>query len=66
MSIPFDVDYIVLWCFRLVDWCLEYCETQGSDMNPKAHRVFYSGCQVSLIAIIFLANHLIFLRNHKD
>ena len=27
-------------------WCLEYCKIHDGDINPKAHRVFYSGCQV--------------------
>ncbi|WRX10729.1 RNA polymerase I specific transcription initiation factor RRN3 - like 1 [Theobroma cacao] len=30
---------------RLVDWCLEYGKTPDGDINPNAHRVFYSGCQ---------------------
>ncbi|KAA3457249.1 RNA polymerase I-specific transcription initiation factor RRN3-like isoform X1 [Gossypium australe] len=33
---------------RLVDWCLEYCEAHDGDINPNAHRVFYSGCQAIL------------------
>lgn len=33
-------------CFSLVDWCSNYCKSHGGDINPKAHRVFYSGCQV--------------------
>lgn len=46
--------YFVSW-FRLVDWCFEYCQYQDSQekkINPQAHRVFYSGCQV--IFLIFL------------
>ena len=27
-------------------WCLDYCKIHDGDVNPKAHRVFYSGCQV--------------------
>ncbi|KAF2312528.1 hypothetical protein GH714_034964 [Hevea brasiliensis] len=38
---------------RLVDWCLEYCETQNGEMNPKAHRVFYSGCQAIMYVLCF-------------
>ncbi|KAH7576296.1 hypothetical protein JRO89_XS01G0029200 [Xanthoceras sorbifolium] len=29
----------------------EYCKTQGGDINPKGHRVFYSGCQVCLPSV---------------
>ncbi|XP_020533522.1 RNA polymerase I-specific transcription initiation factor RRN3 isoform X2 [Jatropha curcas] len=38
---------------RLVDWCLEYCKTQDGHMNPKAHRVFYSGCQAIMYVLCF-------------
>ncbi|GLT39369.1 hypothetical protein SLA2020_135660 [Shorea laevis] len=38
---------------RLVDWCLEYCKTQDSDVNPKVHRVFYSGCQAIMYMLCF-------------
>ncbi|KAE8655669.1 G-type lectin S-receptor-like serine/threonine-protein kinase RLK1-like [Hibiscus syriacus] len=38
---------------RLVDWCLEYCETHDGDINPNAHRVFYSGCQAILYVLCF-------------
>ncbi|PPD68929.1 hypothetical protein GOBAR_DD34193 [Gossypium barbadense] len=35
----------------LVDWCLEYCEAHDADINPNAHRVFYSGCQVDVATL---------------
>uniref|UniRef100_A0A2P2LI22 Uncharacterized protein MANES_11G091200 n=3 Tax=Rhizophora mucronata TaxID=61149 RepID=A0A2P2LI22_RHIMU len=38
---------------RVVDWCLEYCKTQDGDMNPKAHKVFYSGCQAIMYVLCF-------------
>ncbi|GMI86134.1 hypothetical protein like AT2G34750 [Hibiscus trionum] len=38
---------------RLVDWCLEYCETHNGDLNPNAHRVFYSGCQAIMYVLCF-------------
>ncbi|KAK8629078.1 hypothetical protein V6N13_077935 [Hibiscus sabdariffa] len=38
---------------RLVDWCLEYCETHDGDVNPNAHRVFYSGCQAIMYVLCF-------------
>lgn len=37
---------ILWWVLRLVDWCLEYCKTEGGEMNPISHRLFYSACQV--------------------
>ncbi|KAG4211732.1 hypothetical protein ERO13_A02G120000v2 [Gossypium hirsutum] len=38
---------------RLVDWCLEYCEAHDGDINPNAHRVFYSGCQAIMYVLCF-------------
>ncbi|KAL0547829.1 hypothetical protein IC582_012258 [Cucumis melo] len=38
---------------RLVDWCLEYGETLNVDPNPKAHKVFYSGCQAIMYVLCF-------------
>lgn len=44
---------IFCWDFRLVDWCFSYCMLHDVDMNPQAHQVFYSGCQVSLLTFIW-------------
>ncbi|KAF5745539.1 RNA polymerase I-specific transcription initiation factor rrn3 [Tripterygium wilfordii] len=38
---------------RLVDWCLDYCTSQDGAINPKAHRVFYSGCQAIMYVLCF-------------
>lgn len=38
---------------RLVDWCLDYSKIQEDDINPKAHRVFYSGCQAIMYVLCF-------------
>ncbi|EOX90600.1 hypothetical protein QUC31_002670 [Theobroma cacao] len=38
---------------RLVDWCLEYGKTPDGDINPNAHRVFYSGCQAIMYVLCF-------------
>ncbi|XP_022973839.1 RNA polymerase I-specific transcription initiation factor RRN3-like [Cucurbita maxima] len=38
---------------RLVDWCLEYGKTHDVDLNPKAHKIFYSGCQAIMYVLCF-------------
>ncbi|XP_038896673.1 RNA polymerase I-specific transcription initiation factor RRN3-like [Benincasa hispida] len=38
---------------RLVDWCLEYGKTLDVEPNPKAHKVFYSGCQAIMYVLCF-------------
>ena len=46
-----NVVYLTFMKFRLVDWCLEYCKSHDGDINPSAHRVFYSGCQVDVLTL---------------
>ncbi|XP_052724173.1 uncharacterized protein LOC108347665 isoform X3 [Vigna angularis] len=36
----------------LVDQCYAYCKLRDSGMNPRAHQVFYSGCQVCLPTVV--------------
>ncbi|PSS36602.1 RNA polymerase I-specific transcription initiation factor like [Actinidia chinensis var. chinensis] len=38
---------------RLVGWCWKYTESQDGDINPDAHRVFYSGCQAIMYVLCF-------------
>ncbi|WCJ32854.1 RNA polymerase I specific transcription initiation factor RRN3 protein [Euphorbia peplus] len=38
---------------RLVDWCSEYCKIQDGYINPKAHQLFYSGCQAIMYVLCF-------------
>ncbi|GFY95767.1 RNA polymerase I specific transcription initiation factor RRN3 protein [Actinidia rufa] len=38
---------------RLVGWYLKYCETWDGDINPTAHKVFYSGCQAIMYVLCF-------------
>ncbi|XP_027920170.1 RNA polymerase I-specific transcription initiation factor RRN3-like isoform X2 [Vigna unguiculata] len=37
----------------LVDWCYAYCKLRDFDMNPRAHQVFYSGCQAIMYILCF-------------
>lgn len=37
----------------LVDWCVEYCQNQDGDISPKAHRIFYAGCQAVMYVLCF-------------
>ncbi|KAK7386568.1 hypothetical protein VNO78_26901 [Psophocarpus tetragonolobus] len=37
----------------LVDWCHTYCKSHDFDMNPRAHQVFYSGCQAIMYTLCF-------------
>ncbi|KAK3013658.1 hypothetical protein RJ639_008529 [Escallonia herrerae] len=37
----------------LADWCSSYCKSQCGEINPKAHRVFYAGCQAFMYVLCF-------------
>lgn len=37
----------------LVNWCYAYCKSHNFDMNPRAHQVFYSGCQAAMYILCF-------------
>jgi RNA polymerase I-specific transcription initiation factor RRN3 len=48
-----SASFVVKMVQRLVGWCWKYCENQDGDINPKAHRVFHSGCQAIMYALCF-------------
>ncbi|GLT26931.1 hypothetical protein SLA2020_019690 [Shorea laevis] len=48
-----SASFVAIILKRLVDWCMEYCKTQEVDVNPKVHRVFYSGCQAIVYVLCF-------------
>ncbi|KAJ0962589.1 hypothetical protein J5N97_027711 [Dioscorea zingiberensis] len=40
----------------LLDWCFEYCQRHNFPekiINPKVHRIFYSGCQAVMYTLCF-------------
>ncbi|POO02214.1 RNA polymerase I specific transcription initiation factor [Trema orientale] len=43
---------------RWVDWCFEYCKMQNGEIDPKAHRIFYSGCQAIMYVLCFCMRSL--------
>ncbi|XP_022897900.1 RNA polymerase I-specific transcription initiation factor RRN3-like [Olea europaea var. sylvestris] len=43
----------------LVKWCFEYCNNQDGDINPKAHKVFYAGCQAIMYVLCFRMKSII-------
>ncbi|KAK4774085.1 hypothetical protein SAY87_029104 [Trapa incisa] len=44
---------------RLIDWCMDYCETQNGDINPELHCPFYSGCQAIMYVLCFRMRSLV-------
>ncbi|PON80116.1 RNA polymerase I specific transcription initiation factor [Parasponia andersonii] len=43
---------------RLVDWCFEYWKMQNGGTDPKALRIFYSGCQAIMYVLCFCMRSL--------
>ncbi|KAF4401506.1 hypothetical protein G4B88_001700 [Cannabis sativa] len=43
----------------LVEWCLDYCNSHEGEINPKAHRIFYSGCQAIMYVLCFRMRSLV-------
>ncbi|XP_052191460.1 RNA polymerase I-specific transcription initiation factor rrn3-like [Diospyros lotus] len=48
-----SVSFVIKILQRLVSWCWKYTEDEVSNINPKAHRVFYSGCQAIMYVLCF-------------
>ncbi|KAG2668338.1 hypothetical protein I3760_15G155300 [Carya illinoinensis] len=63
--------FVAIMLKRLVDWCLEYCKTEGGEINPVSHRLFYSACQAimyvlcfrmkSMMDVAWFKSHLLFI-----
>ncbi|KNA19733.1 hypothetical protein SOVF_058790 [Spinacia oleracea] len=51
---------------RLAKWCSDYCRLQSSNFDPKAHRVFYAGCQAVMYVLCFRLRSIIDISNLKS
>ncbi|KAL0721093.1 hypothetical protein Bca4012_035692 [Brassica carinata] len=47
------VSYVASVLKRLVDECADYCRTCNDGIRPKAHQIFYSGCQAIMYVLCF-------------
>ncbi|KAL2533254.1 RNA polymerase I specific transcription initiation factor RRN3 protein [Abeliophyllum distichum] len=43
----------------LVNWCFDYCNKQDGDINPRAHKIFYAGCQAIMYVLCFRMRSMI-------
>ncbi|XP_075487648.1 RNA polymerase I-specific transcription initiation factor rrn3-like isoform X1 [Primulina tabacum] len=48
-----DISLIATILESVVNWCYVYCKEQVGDINPKAHKVFYAGCQATMYILCF-------------
>ncbi|KAG8364112.1 hypothetical protein BUALT_Bualt19G0092800 [Buddleja alternifolia] len=59
VSIPF----VATMLDSMVNWCFLYSKNQkqGGDINPKAHKVFYAGCQATMYVLCFRMRQMLAL-----
>ncbi|KAL3527319.1 hypothetical protein ACH5RR_011975 [Cinchona calisaya] len=48
-----SASFVASILLRLINWCSDYCKNQDGDSNPKAHKVFYAGCQAIMYVLCF-------------
>ncbi|CAH9078800.1 unnamed protein product [Cuscuta europaea] len=63
-----DVPFVADCLERLVNWCYSYSKSRISETlpNPKAHKVFYAGCQGIMYIICFRRGSIHSLFRHKS
>ncbi|CAI9117222.1 OLC1v1018571C1 [Oldenlandia corymbosa var. corymbosa] len=65
----FVSDSLVVYMLeRLVYWCIEYCKNRDgvSSSNPRAHQMFYAGCQAFMYILCFRFRSLILVPRFKS
>ncbi|CAA0828643.1 RNA polymerase I specific transcription initiation factor RRN3 protein [Striga hermonthica] len=50
----------------VVSWCFLYCKNQDGDINPKAHKVFYAGCQAIMYVLCFRMRQIVAIPRLKS
>ncbi|KAI3935519.1 hypothetical protein MKW92_039040 [Papaver armeniacum] len=54
---------------RLVKWCVEYCrlvDAEQKTLNPEAHTLFYSGCQVIMYVLCYHMREMLDDPDHRS
>lgn len=50
----------------VVKWCSVYCQNQVGDINPKAHKTFYAGCQAIMYVLCFRMRQMVVVPRLKS
>ncbi|KAL3625950.1 hypothetical protein CASFOL_029499 [Castilleja foliolosa] len=50
----------------VVNWCSLYCKNQNGDINLKAHKVFYAGCQAIMYVLCFRMRQMVAIPRIKS
>ncbi|KAL1559550.1 RNA polymerase I-specific transcription initiation factor RRN3-like [Salvia divinorum] len=60
------VSFVAAMLERVVSCCFLYCKNQNGNINPKAHKLFYAGCQAIMYVLCFRMNQLLVIPRLKS
>ncbi|KAK4402179.1 hypothetical protein Sango_0958600 [Sesamum angolense] len=60
------VSFVAAMLESVVNWCFLYCKKQEGDINPKAHKVFYAGCQATMYVLCFRMRQMLAIPRLKS
>ncbi|GER32920.1 RNA polymerase I specific transcriptioninitiation factor RRN3 protein [Striga asiatica] len=60
------VSFVADMLESVVNWCFLYCKNQDGDINPKAHKVFYAGCQAIMYVLCFRMRQIVAIPRLKS
>ncbi|KAL0357315.1 UNVERIFIED_CONTAM: putative protein C36E8.1 [Sesamum calycinum] len=60
------VSFVASMLESVVNWCFLYCKNQEGDINPKAHKVFYAGCQATMYVLCFRMRQMLAIPRLKS
>ncbi|KAK4427650.1 putative protein C36E8.1 [Sesamum alatum] len=60
------VSFVAAMLESVVNWCFLYCKNQEGDINPKAHKVFYAGCQATMYVLCFRMRQMLAIPRLKS
>ncbi|XP_057791565.1 uncharacterized protein LOC131008638 [Salvia miltiorrhiza] len=60
------VSFVAAMLERVVCCCFLYCKNQDGDINPKAHKLFYAGCQAIMYVLCFRMKQMLAIPRLKS
>ncbi|KAG6415833.1 hypothetical protein SASPL_123252 [Salvia splendens] len=60
------ISFVATMLERMVSCCFLYCENQDDNINPKAHKLFYAGCQAIMYVLCFRLKQLLVIPRLKS
>lgn len=60
------ISFVASMLESVVNACFKYCKNQDGDINPKAHKVFYAGCQATMYVLCFRMKQMLVVPRLKS